>query len=89
MGNKGTLSINISSSIQSKLESDVKEKKRNELFNIRVIMNHTKIDTLFDSGSQVNLISEAIVKILGLKMEPHPNPYTLGWVTEGQSIAKI
>ena len=43
-------------------------------------MNHTKIDTLFDSGSQVNLISEAIVKRLGLKMEPHPKPYPLGWV---------
>jgi hypothetical protein len=62
------------------LESDVKDKKRNELFHIRVIVNHKKIVMLFDSGSQVNIISEAIVKILGLKMEPHPMPYPLGWV---------
>jgi hypothetical protein len=31
---------------------------RSKLFHIRVIMKHTKIDTLIDSGSQSNLISE-------------------------------
>jgi hypothetical protein len=30
---------------------------RSKLFHIRVIMNHTKIDTLIDNGSQYNLIS--------------------------------
>jgi hypothetical protein len=30
---------------------------RSNLFHIRVIMRHTKIDTLIDSGSQSNLIS--------------------------------
>jgi hypothetical protein len=29
-----------------------------ELFHVRVVSKHTKIDTLFDSGSQANLISE-------------------------------
>lgn len=32
------------------------EKTRIELFHIRVISKHTKIDTLFDSGSQENII---------------------------------
>jgi hypothetical protein len=32
-----------------------------------VIVKHTKVDTLFDSGSQVNLIFEAIVKKLVTK----------------------
>ena len=50
MGIKGTLSINLNSYIQPKLESDDNEKKRNEISHIRVILNHTKIDTLFDSG---------------------------------------
>ena len=31
---------------------------RSKLFHIRVIMKHTKIDTLIYSGSQYNLISE-------------------------------
>ena len=33
------------------------EKTIIELFHIRVISKHIKIDTLFDSGSQENLIS--------------------------------
>jgi hypothetical protein len=34
---------------------------RSKLFHIRVIMRHTKIDTLIDSGYQSNLISEELV----------------------------
>jgi hypothetical protein len=37
---------------------------------------------LFDSGSQVNLISEAIVKKLGLATTPHKKPYPLGWLSD-------
>ena len=40
----------------SKFEFVHDEKKRSELFHIRVISKHTKIDTLFNSGSQENLI---------------------------------
>jgi hypothetical protein len=61
-------------------ESHVDEQKRNELFHIRVLSKHTKIDTLFDPGSQVNLISEALVKKMGLETKPHLKPYPLGWV---------
>ena len=39
------------------------EDKRVELFNIRITSKHTKIDTLFDSGSQEKLIFEYLVKI--------------------------
>ena len=46
---------------------------RNKLFHIRVIMRHTKIDTLINSGSQSNLISEELVKQLGLKTQTHNN----------------
>jgi hypothetical protein len=40
---------------------------RSKLFHIKFIMRHTKVDTLTDSGSQSNLISEELVKQLGLK----------------------
>jgi hypothetical protein len=40
-------------------------------------MKHIKIDTLFDNGSQINLISKAIVNNMGLKMTPHVKPYPL------------
>ena len=51
-----------------------------------MISKHTKIDTLTDSGSQVNLISEQVVKDLGLELKPHPNPYHLGWVCEDSKL---
>jgi hypothetical protein len=51
-----------------------------------VVSKHTNIDTLFDPASQVNLISETIVKKLGLKTKPHPKPYPLGWVTDNAKL---
>jgi len=47
---------------QSIIDED-NERKRHELFHIQVISKHQKKDTLFDSGSQANLISEEIVKM--------------------------
>ena len=38
------------------------------------------METLFDIGSQANLISESLVKKLGLETKPHPKPYPLGWI---------
>lgn len=38
----------------------------NYFFRIRVISQHNKIDSLFYSGSQVNLISKTIVNKFGL-----------------------
>jgi hypothetical protein len=52
---------------------------RCKLFHIRVIMKHTKIDTLLDSGFQSNLISE-VVKQLGLTTKLHHKPYPLKWI---------
>jgi hypothetical protein len=62
------------------------DKNRSALFHVRVIANHTKINTLFDSGSQVNLISEEVVKKLHLITMPHEKPYPLGWVTNDTQL---
>ena len=48
--------------------------------------SHTKIETLFDLGSQVNLICKNIVKKLGLTTTPHPKPYPLGWVHDNEKL---
>ena len=58
------------------------EDKRVELFNTRINSKHTKIDTMFDRGSQANLISEYLVKSLGLETWNHPRPYPLGWLNK-------
>ena len=53
---------------------------------MRVISKHTKIDTLFDSGSQANLIYEDLVKKLNLETIPHPKPYPLGWICKDANL---
>ena len=62
------------------------EEERIELFHVRVISKHTKIDTLFDSVSQANLISEDLVKQLKLETVPHPKPYPLGWICKDANL---
>jgi len=55
IGLQGKFSFHaISSSQIPSLEND---ERRSELFHIRVVTKHTKVETLFDQGSQVNLIS--------------------------------
>ena len=49
-------------------------------------MKQTKIDTLIDSGSQANLISEEVVKQFGLITTPHKKPYPLGWVCKDNRL---
>ncbi|CAF4234567.1 unnamed protein product, partial [Adineta steineri] len=62
MGHKGNLSEASTSSYNHSSNSDINHnaKERDELFHIRVIAKHTKIHTLIDSGSQVNLIFEEV-----------------------------
>jgi hypothetical protein len=59
---------------------------RSKLFHIRVIMKHTKIDTLIDNGSQSNLISEEVVKQLGLKTKLHHKPYSRKWIKNNHKL---
>jgi hypothetical protein len=52
-----------------------------EIFHIRVITHNVKFDSLVDSGSKANLISdEEVVNNLGLETKPHPKPSPLGWI---------
>jgi hypothetical protein len=59
---------------------------RSKLFHIRVIMRHTKVDTLMDSGYQSNLISEELVKKLGLNTQMHHKPYSLKWISNNHKL---
>lgn len=64
--------------IPSSNQNHLNEDKSVEIFDIRITYKHTKIDTLYDSGSQKNLISEDLVKKLCLETHNHPRPYPLG-----------
>jgi hypothetical protein len=87
MGYQGNGSIaSTSYSSNNNLNVTRQEKERIELFHIRVVSKHTKIDTLFDTGSQANLISEDTVKKLKLETIPHPKPYPLGWICDNAKL---
>jgi hypothetical protein len=81
----GSIASTISSS-NTNVNVTQQEKTRIELFHIRVVSKHTKIDTLFDTGSQANLISEETVKKLKLETSPHPKPYPLGWICDNAKL---
>ena len=85
MGLKGKDSI-ASTSYSSNLNETQNDKERIDIFHIRVISKHKKIDTLFDSGSQANLILETIFMKLNLETIPHPKPYPLGWVHDNAKL---
>ena len=70
MGLKGKNIESTSSSSFSNVTQD--NDMRIELFHIRFVSKHTEIDTLFDTGSQANLISKDLVKRLNLETVTHP-----------------
>jgi hypothetical protein len=87
MGYQGNGSnASASSSSNNNINVTQQEKERIELFHIRVVSKHTKIDTLFDTGSQANLVSEETVKKLKLETIPHPKPYPLGWICDNAKL---
>jgi hypothetical protein len=62
------------------------EKEMNKLFDINIQVKKTKMDTLFDSSSQANLIAVDLVNNLGLEVHIHPSPYPLGCVDKDANI---
>lgn len=80
---KGILYFHVCSS--SSISSPNSERKRNELFHINFVIKQIQVDTLFDTSSQINLISEAVVKKLKLKT-PHHKPYPLRWVCDNDQL---
>jgi hypothetical protein len=88
MGIKGKSFFASFSSRTSSAKSNVSldGRQRNDMFHLRVISKHNNIDTLVDSGSQVNLISEQVVQNLGLETRPHLRPYPLGWICENDKV---
>lgn len=62
------------------------EDKRIQLFHIKMQTMKTKMDALFDPGSQVNLIVEGLARQLNLETHPHPHPYPLGWMNENTEM---
>ena len=55
----------------------------------RIIIFHTVIQSgdkkcklVIDGGSSMNVVSKDVVKLLNLKVEPHPNPFKVALVND-------
>jgi len=46
----------------------------------------TPLYFIVDFGSQKNLISAEVIKHLGLSTTPHPQPYNIWWLRQGQYL---
>ena len=60
-----------------------KNPQRHNLFKARCTINGKVFDVIIDGVSSENFVAKKIVSNLNLKVEPHPNPYKIGWVKKG------
>jgi hypothetical protein len=56
------------------------------LFHSQMWVIGTPLHFIVNSGIQNNLISIEVVKWLALPTMPHPQPYTIGWLRQGNDL---
>ena len=56
------------------------------LFHSPMWVKGTPLHFIVDNGSQKNLISTEVVKRLKLLTTPHPQPYNIGWLSQGRDV---
>jgi hypothetical protein len=62
------------------------EKDMTKIFHIKIQVKKMKIDSLFDSSSQANLIEVDLVINIALEVHNYPKTYPLGWVNKDSNI---
>ena len=56
--------------------------KRTSMFHTVIQSGDKKCKLVIDGGSSMNVVSKDVVKLLNLKVEPHPNPFRVAWVND-------
>lgn len=60
--------------------------QRHALFNTRCTIQQKICDVIIDSGSTENIVSQVLVKTLGLVINPHPHSYKIGWMKQESEV---
>ena len=56
--------------------------KRTSIFHTVIQSGDKKCKLMIDGDSSINVVSKDVVKLLDLKIEPHPNPFKVTWVND-------
>ena len=56
--------------------------KRTTIFHTVIHSGNKKCKLVIDGGSSMNVVSKDAVKLLNLKVEPHPNPFRVAWMND-------
>ncbi|GJT82494.1 transposon ty3-I gag-pol polyprotein [Tanacetum coccineum] len=60
--------------------------QRNKIFQTKCLVKEKICSIIIDGRSCENLVSKALVKVLKLPTEPHPNPYQIGRIKKGPTL---
>ena len=62
------------------------DEQRENIFHTRCTVNGRVCSLIVDSGSCANVASTTMVEKLQLKIEPHPNSYSIQWLNQGKGL---
>ena len=61
--------------------------KRTSIFHTIIQSGDKKCKLVIDEGSSMNVVSKDAVKLLNLKVEPHPNLFRVAWVNDDTCLS--
>nr|KYP35535.1 hypothetical protein KK1_043425 [Cajanus cajan] len=60
--------------------------QRENIFHTRCLINGKVCLVIIDGGSCTNVVSSRLVSKLNMDTKPHPRPYRLQWLSEGEEV---
>ena len=75
-----------STSTTLKASTIVDEEERERMFHTQIWVQKNPLHLIMDNGGQKNFISEDLIKKLVLVTTPHPHPYNINCMKDGQEL---